>query len=149
MDSGSGSPEQECRGLLISSLHDDFWSDEYYRAAQVVRGWRDKYGSDFPSELFGRLERAEHLSDEELREVTEANAGRRPIKSCFRKTQQLCARGFLTEDDLREHLTMPPRLETLFEIIEPFEVARKLDYNREMFDFYDALHVGELERPAR
>jgi hypothetical protein len=37
----------------------------------------------------------------------------------------------------------------LFEVIEPFEQARKEDYNREMFDFYDDLHAGLLERPAR
>ena len=44
---------------------------------------------------------------------------------------------------------MPKRLEILFEIIEPFERARKADYNREMFDFYDDLHRGEFERPGR
>ena len=44
---------------------------------------------------------------------------------------------------------MAQRLEMLFEIIEPFERARKLEYDREMFDFYDDLHRGELERPGR
>jgi hypothetical protein len=44
---------------------------------------------------------------------------------------------------------MAQRLEMLFEIIEPFEGARKTDYNREMFDFYDDLHSGNLKRPAR
>ena len=34
-------------------------------------------------------------------------------------------------------------LEMLFEIIELFEGARKPDYNREMFDFYDELHRGK------
>ena len=77
------------------------------------------------------------------------NAARRLIKSYFRKTQQFCSRGFLAPEDLRDHLTMAQRLEILFEIIEPFERARKADYNREMFDFYDDLHRGELERPER
>ena len=44
---------------------------------------------------------------------------------------------------------MPQRLKTLFQIIEPFEQARDPEYNREMFDFYDDLHRGELERPVR
>ena len=44
---------------------------------------------------------------------------------------------------------MAQRLEMLFEIIEPFERARRAEYNREMFDFYDDLHRGELERPER
>jgi hypothetical protein len=37
----------------------------------------------------------------------------------------------------------------LFEVIEPFEGARKADYNREMFDFYDELHRCKLNRPER
>ena len=44
---------------------------------------------------------------------------------------------------------MAHRLKMLFEIIEPFERARKADYNRDMLDFYDDLHRGELERPGR
>ena len=141
--------EQECRGLLISNLHDDFWSDRYYRAARAVRGWCDRHGEDFPIDLFLRLDHLEGLSEAEREQAVEVDAGRRLIKSYFRKTQQLCARGFLSEDDLREHLTMPQRLRTLFEIIEPFEAARRADYDREMFDFYDGLHGGELDRPLR
>ena len=53
------------------------------------------------------------------------NAARRLIKSYFRKTQQFCSRGFLAPEDLRGHLTMAQRLEMLFEVIEPFERARK------------------------
>jgi hypothetical protein len=126
------------RGLLISHLHDQFWSEEYYRAAQLVRRWKEERGGDWAAALF--------VGVEEEREMQNA---RRLIKSYFRKTQQLCARGFLEPDDLREHLTMPQRLQMLFEIIEPFERARKKDYDREMFDFYDELHAGKLERPAR
>ncbi len=44
---------------------------------------------------------------------------------------------------------MPQRIKTLFLIIEPFEQARDPEYNREMFDFFDELHAGQLERPAR
>ena len=44
---------------------------------------------------------------------------------------------------------MPQRLRTLFEMIEPFELARTPDYDREMFDFYRELHGGDLERPVR
>lgn len=95
------------------------------------------------------MDHLDDLPEVERNQAVEVNAGRRLIKSYFRKTQQLCVRGFLSKDDLREHLTMPQRLETLFEIIEPFEAARKADYNREMFDFYDALHGGELARPSR
>ena len=73
----------------------------------------------------------------------------RMIKSYFRKTQQFCSHGFLALEDLRGHLTMAHRLKMLFEIIEPFERARKADYNRDMLDFYDDLHRGELERPGR
>ena len=130
-----GLPE---RGLLISHLHDQFWSDEYYRAAKLVRRWKEEQGADWAAALFVRAA-----------EECETQSARRLIKSYFRKTQQLCVRGFLEPDDLRDHLTMPQRLQMLFEIIEPFERARKEDYNREMFDFYDELHAGELERPAR
>ena len=45
--------------------------------------------------------------------------------------------------------TCDPRLRTLFEMIEPFELARTPDYDREMFDFYRELHGGDLERPVR
>lgn len=114
-----------------------------------MRDWRDQRGKDFPAALFHRMEHLEELPMAEREEAVEVNAGRRLIKSFFRKTQQLCVRGFLSEDDLREHLTMPKRLETLFEIIEPFEAARKAGYDREMFDFYDALHRGEVGRPSR
>ena len=114
-----------------------------------MRGWFDRYGEEFPTTLFRRMDHLEELSKVERVQAVEVNAGRRLIKSYFRKTQQLCKRGFLSEDDLREHLTMPQRLKTLFEIIEPFEAARKADYDREMFDFYDALHGGELARPLR
>jgi len=137
------------RGLLISHLHDQFWSRKYYRAAQLVRSWKADHGRGWPGELFRRLDAPDDLSAEERERVVRTNDARRFIKSCFRKTQQLCSRGFLTEEDLREHLTMPQRLETLFGIIEPFERARRSDYNREMFDFYDALHGGELDRPER
>ena len=126
------------RGLLISHLHDQFWSDEYYRAAQLVRRWKEEQGADWAAALFARAG-----------EECETQAARRLIKSYFRKTQQLCARGFLEPDDLRDHLTMPQRLQMLFEVIEPFERARKEDYDREMFDFYDRLHGGQLQRPGR
>ncbi len=137
------------RGLLISHLHDQFWSRKYYRAARLVRSWKDEHGRGWAGELFRRLDSADELPAEERERAARTNDARRLIKSYFRKTQQLCSRGFLTEGDLRDHLTMPQRLETLFEIIEPFERARKADYKREMFDFYDALHGGEPERPER
>ena len=82
-------------------------------------------------------------------DLAETNAARRLIKSYFRKTQQFCNRGFLEAEDLTQHLAMAQRLSMLFEIIEPFEEARKSDYNREMFDFYDHLHDGHLLRPGR
>ena len=142
-------PEPPERGLLVSHLHDQFWSDEYYRAAQHVRRWVKERGEGWPAELFDVLAAMEDGSEEEQHTVRETNAARRRIKSYFRKTQQLCVRGVLEPEDLREHLTMPQRLETLFGIIEPFERARDAEYNREMFDFYDELHGGELERPVR
>ena len=82
-----GLPE---RGLLISHLHDQFWSDEYYHAAQLVRRWKEEQGADWAAALF-----------EGAAEECETQSARRLIKSYFRKTQQLCARGFLEPDDLR------------------------------------------------
>lgn len=141
--------ERTERALLISRLHDQFWSDEYYQAATLVRQWKGEGGGDWAGDLFRELDPLAALP-EGRREIVElTNGARRLIKSYFRKTQQLCSRGFLEPEDLRDHLTMAQRLEMLFEIIEPFERARKEDYNREMFDFYDDLHRGELERPER
>ncbi len=137
------------RALLISHLHDQFWSEEYYRAAELVRRWRGGGGGDWAGELFNALDRLSALPEERRRLVERTNAARRLIKSYFRKTHQFCRRGFLEPEDLRGHLTMAQRLEMLFEIIEPFERARKPEYDREMFDFYDDLHRGELERPGR
>jgi hypothetical protein len=137
------------RALLISHLHDQFWSEEYYQAAELVRQWRGGENGDWMADLFRELDRLGALPEERRRIVKRTNAARRLIKSYFRKTQQLCDRGFLEPEDLRDHLTMAQRLEVLFEIIEPFEGARKADYNREMFDFYDRLHRGKLERPGR
>ena len=143
------------RALLISHLHDQFWSEEYYLAAKLVREWKGAGTDDWASDLFRELDAVDAmpedgaLSEERCRLVERTNAARRLIKSYFRKTQQFCSRGFLAPEDLRGHLTMAQRLEMLFEIIEPFERARKEDYNREMFDFYDDLHRGELERPGR
>ncbi len=137
------------RALLISHLHDQFWSEEYYRAAELVRQWRDGGADDWAGDFFRELDRVGALPEERRRVVERTNAARRLIKSYFRKAQQFCGRGFLAPDDLRGHLTMAQRLEILFEIIEPFERARKADYDREMFDFYDDLHRGELERPGR
>ena len=137
------------RALLISHLHDQFWSEEYYRAAELVRQWRGGENGDWAAALFRELDRLGTLPQERRLIVERTNAARRLIKSYFRKTQQFCSRGFLESEDLRGHLTMAQRLEMLFEIIEPFERARKADYNREMFDFYDHLHRGELERPER
>ncbi len=142
-------PGRSDRGLLISHLHDQFWSDDYYRAAGHVRRWVKERGEDWAAGLFAALDEIEDRPEDEQRVVRETNAARRLIKSYFRKTQQLCARGFLEAEDLREHLTMPQRLRTLFQIIEPFEQARDPDYDREMFDFYDELHARELGRPAR
>ncbi len=142
-------PEINERGLLISHLHDQFWSDEYYRAAEHMRRWVHERGPTWAAELFSALDTLADLPDDEQQIVRETNAARRLIKSYFRKAQQLCTRGFLEADDLSEHLTMPQRLRTLFGIIEPFEQARDAEYDREMFDFYDELHGGELERPAR
>jgi len=143
------------RALLISHLHDQFWSEEYYLAAKLVREWKGAGTDDWASDLFRELDTVDAmpedgaLPEERCRLVERTNAARRLIKSYFRKTQQFCSRGFLAPEDLRGHLTMAQRLEMLFEIIEPFERARKEDYNREMFDFYDDLHRGELERPGR
>ena len=137
------------RSLLISHLHDQFWSDEYYRAAQLVRQWSGAEGGDWAADLFRDLDRLGTLSEERRRIVERTNAARRLIKSYFRKTQQFCSRGFIEPEDLRAHLTMGQRLEMLFEAIEPFECARKSDYDREMFDFYDDLHRRELTRPQR
>jgi len=137
------------RALLISHLHDQFWSEEYYQAARLVREWSGGGTDDWAGDLFRELDRLGALPEERRRMVERTNAARRLIKSYFRKTQQFCSRGFLASEDLRDHLTMAQRLEMLFQIIEPFERARKADYNREMFDFYDHLHRRELERPER
>jgi len=137
------------RALLISHLHDQFWSEEYYLAAQLVRQWRGGGTDDWAADLFRELDGVVDLPEQRHGLVERTNAARRLIKSYFRKTHQFCSRGFLAPEDLRDHLTMAQRLEILFEIIEPFERARKGDYNREMFDFYDDLHRGELERPER
>ncbi len=142
-------PEPTERALLISHLHDQFWSEEYYLAAQLVRQWRGGGTDDWAADLFRELDGVVALPEERRRLVERTNAARRLIKSYFRKTHQFCSRGFLAPEDLRDHLTMAQRLEILFEIIEPFERARKVDYNREMFDFYDDLHRGEFERPGR
>ncbi len=137
------------RALLISHLHDQFWSEEYYQAAGLVRQWSGGGNGDWAADLFRELDRLGALPEERRLIVQRTNAARRLIKSYFRKTQQFCDRGFLEPEDLRSHLTMAQRLEMLFEIIELFEGARKPDYNREMFDFYDELHRGKLERPGR
>ena len=137
------------RGLLVSHIHDQFWSEEYYEAAQLLRAWKSERGESWAQEFFTCLADLEQLTEPERDVTRRTNAARRLIKSRFRKTQQLCSRGFLTEDDLREHLTMAPRLEMVFLIIEPLERARKTDYKREMFDFYDRLHGNELDRPER
>ena len=137
------------RTLLISHLHDQFWSEEYYLAAKLVRRWKGDGRDDWAGDLFRELDRVGALPEERRRIVERTNAARRLIKSYFRKTQQFCSRGFLESEDLRGHLTMAQRLEMLFEVIEPFERARTEDYKREMFDFYDDLHRGELERPGR
>ncbi len=142
-------PEPTERSLLISHLHDQFWSEEYYQAAQLVRRWSREEGDEWAADLFGELDRMDALSEERRRIVDRTNSARRLIKSYFRKTQQLCSRGFLEPSDLQAHLTMAQRLEMLFQIIELFAAARKPDYDREMFDFYDDLHGGELERPQR
>ena len=142
-------PEPTERPLLISHLHDQFWSEEYYLAAQLVRQWSGGGTDDWAADLFRELDGVVALPEERRRLVERTNAARRLIKSYFRKTHQFCSRGFLAPEDLRDHLTMAQRLEILFEIIEPFERARKADYNREMFDFYDDLHRGEFERPGR
>tara|TARA_B100000586_G_C19967291_1_gene366330 strand:- start:52 stop:489 length:438 start_codon:yes stop_codon:yes gene_type:complete len=137
------------RTILISHLHDQFWSNEYYLAAIRVRNWKATKGSDWAKDLFDKIEKVDSVADEEAREALKTNAARRLIKSYFRKTQQLCSRGFLELEDLSQHLAMPQRLSMLFEIIEPFEEARKNDYSREMFDFYDDLHKSQLVRPSR
>lgn len=142
-------PTSDERGLLISHLHDQFWSREYYEAAQIVRRWKAEGGTTWAADFFQALDDLPSLPESERGVVEETNAARRLIKSYFRKAQQLCSRGLLGEPDLREHLTMPQRLEMLFGIIEPFERARKGGYAREMFDFYDALHGRELPRPER
>ena len=137
------------RALLISHLHDQFWSEEYYLAAHLVRQWRGGGTDGWAADLFHELAGVVAVPEERRRLVERTTAARRLIKSYFRKTHQFCSRGFLAPEDLRDHLTMAQRLEILFEIIEPFERARKADYNREMFDFYDDLHRGEFERPGR
>ena len=118
-------------------------------AAQLVRQWKAGGTDDWAADLVRELDGVLALPEERRQLVERTNAARRLIKSFFRKTHQFCSRGFLAPEDLRGHLTMAQRLEILFEIIEPFERARKADYNREMFDFYDDLHRGELDRSGR
>jgi len=142
-------PSNDERGLLISHLHDQFWSRDYYEAAQIVRRWKNDRGGEWAAEFFLLLRDLPSLPEIERDLVERTNAARRLIKSYFRKAQQLCSRGLITEDDLREHLTMPQRLEILFLIIEPLERARSADYKREVFEFYDGLHGRGLERPER
>jgi hypothetical protein len=137
------------RSILISHLHDQFWSQEYYLAANRVRQWKATKGSGWAGDLFRQMDEIGSVLTEEVPEAFETNVARRLIKSYFRKTQQFCSRGFLERGDLSEHLAMPQRLSMLFEMIEPFEYARKPDYNREMFEFYDDLHQCQLIRPAR
>lgn len=137
------------RSILISHLHDQFWSQEYYLAANRVRQWKATKGSGWAGDLFRQMDEIGSVLTEEMPAAFETNAARRLIKSYFRKTQQFCSRGFLERGDLSEHLAMPQRLSMLFEMIEPFEYARKPDYNREMFEFYDDLHQCQLIRPAR
>lgn len=145
----TGAPPSTARVALISRLHDQFWSDEYFRAAQSLREWCSLHPDDWAPRLFSSLDGAGADDSGEAMAAIEVNAARRFVKSCFRKTQQMCSRGFLTEEDLTGHLTMPQRLKTLFQIIEPFEAARDPGYKREMFDFYDRIHGEALERPRR
>ena len=65
------------RSLLISHLHDQFWSDEYYRAAQLVRRWSGAEGGDWAADLFRDLDRLGTLSEERRRIVERTNAARR------------------------------------------------------------------------
>jgi hypothetical protein len=142
-------PKNFDRSILMSHLHDQFWSQEYYLAANRVRDWKATKGPGWAEDLFRKIDQVDSDPNQEKREALETNASRRLIKSYFRKTQQFCNRGFLERGDLSEHLAMPQRLSMLFEIIEAFEYARKPDYNREMFDFYDNLHQSQLIRPGR
>ncbi|MDE0807580.1 MAG: hypothetical protein OSA24_08590 [Longimicrobiales bacterium] len=114
-----------------------------------MRQWKATKGSGWARDLFRQMDEIGSVLTEEMPAAFETNAARRLIKSYFRKTQQFCSRGFLERGDLSEHLAMPQRLSMLFEMIEPFEYARKPDYNREMFEFYDDLHQCQLIRPAR
>ena len=142
-------PKHFDRSILISHLHDQFWSQEYYLAANKLKDWKATKGTGWAKDLFRKIDEVDSDVTQEKREVLETNASRRLIKSYFRKTQQFCSRGFLERGDLSEHLAMPQRPSMLFEIIEVFEYAREPDYNREMFDFYDDLHRVQLFRPGR
>ncbi len=137
------------RSILISHLHDQFWSYEYYLAATKARNWKKNNGSAWAKILFEVIDQNRSVVNEETKEAFETNSARRLIKSYFRKTQQFCTRGFLEPEDLSQHLAMAQRLSMLFEIIEPFEEARDSNYNREMFEFYDHLHDCQLFRPCR
>ena len=81
----TGSESTE-RALLISHLHDQFWSEEYYRAAELVRQWSGGRAGDWAGELFNELDRLGALPEERRRLVERTNAARRLIKSYFRKT---------------------------------------------------------------
>ena len=122
-------PEPTERALLISHLHDQFWSEEYYLAAKLVREWKGAGTDDWASDLFRELDAVDAmpedgaspedgaLPEERCPLVERTNAARRLIKSYFRKTQQFCSRGFLAPADLRGHLTMAQRLQMPFELI--------------------------------
>ena len=110
------------RALLISHLHDQFWSEEYYLAAQLVRQWRGGGTDDWAADLFRELDGVVALPEERRRLVERTNAARRLIKSYFRKTHQICSRGFLAPEDLRDHL--PSSARTSLCVLGSAEYAR-------------------------
>lgn len=147
------------RGQLVSDLHNQHWSNRYYRANTIILLWVNKFGSPEYVNVFQKwykLERSQAVDklnkteEKEYRDYQEVNKARRIIKGYFRKTQQLSDAGFLKKKDVKNILCPKHRVsDELFAYIIQFEYAiNGLSPSATLFyQYYAKLH--NLKLPKR
>ncbi|MBL7126236.1 MAG: hypothetical protein ISS58_03365 [Dehalococcoidales bacterium] len=119
---------------VIAQVTNNYASNEMLHGMMRLRSWKDKYGDNFASEFYSKLNNKEE-------EAIILNEDRRRFSHHMNQIRLLFKRGVLEEDDVRELATCGKfsQVGFLLEVVKPLEEVINPDCDHSLFEFFDNL----------
>lgn len=161
---GAQASRDAAQGQLLSTLYDEFWSDDFRTAGRLLVDLEERFepfGDLAFATAFAKFRQAQGPpkdSDESDLPafVDRDDSARRTVKSYYYKLYRLVEADLLAESDVRSLLTSEVSVGLFLRVVEPMEKALSddlghggYDKEREVFDFFDDLYSRRPERPLR